>query len=411
MYGNWAFGWVQILAHNKVWGWGLVSALAVLLAGGVGALQSSLAPQEGWLLAGSIVLMSVALIFLLDSFKTALLQLGLSAVVGLLTLGALGWIGVAMDADSLLGWVVLMTLVTSNLIHLLTSVLREMARGLFQFDALAEAIKLNNSPIFLSNFTTLLGFALAAWYEPQFWSMAWVVIVGAILSYVMTVTLLPLILLSWLLEFRVGHSADRHGYTFVVGALQRAPKMLKSLLLMLAVGLLVWMVLTPELMVRLADFTWLLAGIGGLLWLVWRSLSTVLLTLAANALALVVTLLLYVTWVDTGAVSLLLWMVPMGLIVDDGIHFFSRYLRARRGVFPDREAAVRYAMASVARPIWLSSWVTLLGLAVLLLSKQPLVQQASAITLLALGVATLMVLLVLPALLIHLNINKRNGPK
>lgn len=409
MYGNWAFGWVQILAHNKILGWVLVSTLAALLAGGVVGLQSSLALQEWLLLAGSMVVMSVALIFLLDSFKTALLQLGLSATVLLLTLGALGWMGQTIDASSLLGWVVVMTLVTSNLIHLLTSVLREMARGLFQFDALAEALKLNNSPIFLSNFTTLLGFAMAAWVEPQFWPLAWVVIVGAALSYVITLTLLPLILLSWFLEFRVGHSADRHGYTFVVGWLQRAPRMSKSLLLMLVVGLVIWMALTPELMMRLADFAWLLAVIGGLLWLVWRSLSTVLLTLTANTLALVVTLLLFTTWGEMGEISLLLWMVPMGLIVDDGIHFFARYLRARRGVFSDREAAVRYAMASVARPIWLSSWVTLLGLTLLLWSHEILVQQAALITLLALVVATMVVLLVLPALLIHSAIKIKNG--
>ncbi|WP_178861555.1 hypothetical protein [Thiomicrorhabdus cannonii] len=401
MYGNWAFSWVQMVAHNK---WPLSLALGVtgaVLASGIFSLQSEVAAKDWLLLAASVGVMSLALIYLLDSFKTALLQLGLNATVLLLTFGTLGWLGITLDANSLLGLVVLMTLITSNLIHILTSVLREMARGLFQFDALAEALKLNNSPIFLSNFTTLLGFALAAWYEPQFAQLAWVVIVGAVLSYLITLTLLPLILLSWLLEFRVGHSADRHGYAFVVGWLQRYPRVIFWGTGMALSGLAVLLLQSGELLTLLLDFSWMLLVIGALLWLFWRSFSVALLNTLVNAAALMVTLLLFTVLFSQGVSSLLLLMVPMGLIVDDGIHFFARYVRARRGVFSDREQAVRYAMASVARPIWLSSWTTLLGLVVLLASDQQLIQQASVVTMLALGVATLTVLLWVPALLIH----------
>jgi predicted RND superfamily exporter protein len=401
MYGNWAFSWVQMAAHNK-WPLSIVlGVMGVALASGIFGLQSGVAAKDWLLLATGIAVMSLALIYLLDSFKTALLQLGLNATVLLLTLGALGWLGITLDGNSLLGLVVLMTLITSNLIHILTSVLREMARGLFQFDALAEALKLNNSPIFLSNFTTLLGFALAALYEPQFAQLAWVVIVGAVLSYLMTLTLLPLILLSWLLEFRVGHSADRHGYAFVVGWLQRYPRGIFWVSAAALSGLAVLLLQSRELLALLVEFSWMLLVIGVLLWVFWRCFSIALLNTLVNAVALMVTLLLFSLLFKQGVSSLLLLMVPMGLIVDDGIHFFARYVRAKRGVFSDREQAVRYAMASVARPIWLSSWTTLLGLAVLFGSDQLLIQQASVVTMLALGVATLMVLLWVPALLIY----------
>lgn len=406
MYGNWAFSWVQIMAHNKSFLSILLAVIGLALSGGVFMLQSEVAGKDGLLLAASIGLMSLAVIYLLDSFKTAVLQLILNAVVLLLTLGALGWFGITLDANSLLGFVVLMALITSNMIHILSSVLREMARGLFQFDALAEALKLNNSPIFLSNFTTLLGFALAAWYEPQFSQLAWVVILGAIFSYLITLTLLPLVLLSWLLEFRVGHSADRHGYAFVVGWLQRYPRGIFWVSAAALSGLVVLLLQSRELLALLVEFSWMLLVIGVLLWVFWRCFSIALLNTLANALALLLTLLLFESMTDDGVSSLLLLMVPMGLIVDDGIHFFARYVRARRGVFADQESAVRYAMASVARPIWLSSWVTLLGLAVLLGSDQALVWQASVITMLALGVATLTVLLLVPAMLIQVSHKK-----
>ncbi|MEA3404555.1 MAG: MMPL family transporter, partial [Pseudomonadota bacterium] len=93
-------------------------------------------------------------------------------------------------------------------------------------------------------------------------------------------------------------------------------------------------------------------------------------------------------------------MVPMGLIVDDGIHFFSRYVRAKQGVFSDSESAVRYAMASVGRPIWMTSWIVMIGLLMLLLSPQTQIQQASLITMVSLVFATLIILFIVPAFLV-----------
>lgn len=400
MYGNWAFSWVQVMAHNKVLLSVLWGGISLLLISGIALLDQQVSNQAwGWLLL-SVVLMSVALARWMDSIKSAFLQLLMSLYVGAMTLGALGWAGVALNESSLLGWVILMTLVTSNLIHVLSSLLREMARGLFQFDALAEALKLNNTPVFLSNLTTLLGFMLAAWYEPELVSMGWVVVIGAIVSYLVVLTVLPMILLSWLLEFRVGHSADRMGYAFVVKWMQSAPRKVKMLLFVLTLLLagLCW--LQRDLLPWFSQIVWMVAGMWLLFAVFWQSLSLALLNTLANFLALTVAVLLFVLFVPAHPLSVLLVMMPLGLIADDGIHFFSRYLRAKRGVFSDSESAVRYAMASVGRPIWMTSWTVMLGLFVLLLAGQGLIQQASLMTMLALVVATLMILFVVPAFLI-----------
>jgi len=400
MYGNWAFSWVQVMAHNKVLLSVLWGGISLLLISGIALLDQQVSNQAwGWLLL-SVVLMSVALARWMDSIKSAFLQLLMSLYVGAMTLGALGWAGVALNESSLLGWVILMTLVTSNLIHVLSSLLREMARGLFQFDALAEALKLNNTPVFLSNLTTLLGFMLAAWYEPELVSMGWVVVIGALVSYLVVLTVLPMILLSWLLEFRVGHSADRMGYAFVVKWMQSAPRKVKMLLFVLTLLLagLCW--LQRDLLPWFSQIVWMVAGMWLLFAVFWQSLSLALLNTLANFLALTVAVLLFVLFVPAHPLSVLLVMMPLGLIADDGIHFFSRYLRAKRGVFSDSESAVRYAMASVGRPIWMTSWTVMLGLFVLLLAGQGLIQQASLMTMLALVVATLMILFVVPAFLI-----------
>lgn len=396
---NWAFSWVQIVAHNKKQLGGLLALLSVACLSGLFFFESQLSWQAWGVLALSLVVMSAALAWLLESVKTALVQLGLSLYILLMTLGGLGWSGVVLDESSVLGLVVLMTLMSSNLIHVLSSLLREMARGLFQFDAVAEALKLNNRPILLSNLTTVLGFMFAAWYEPQLQSMAVVVTLGAILSYAVTLSWLPLILLSWLLEFRVGNPSDRHGYLFVLEWMKAYPRLSLAMTLGMLTALL-GLVLSQSIIWRAIANMWGMLLVLALLFVIfWQSVHLALLNTLANFAALLLALSLFV-WLVEPSTLLLLWlMVPMGLIVDDGIHFFSRFVRAKQGVFRDNESAVRYAMASVARPIWLSSWTLFLGIGVLLLSNSVDIQQASLVTLFSLAAATAVILWLVPAYL------------
>ncbi len=402
MYGHWAFSWVQIIAHNKGGLFAVLSLLSLAVMAGVMQLEQTVSTLSWGLLFGSIVLMSVAMAKLLDSIKAAMLQFGLSLYILLMTLGATGWLGYAVDESSLLGLVVLMTVMTSNLVHVLSTLLREMARGLFQFDAVAEALKFNSSPIFLANLTTALGFVFAAWYEADLTAMAWIVGMGVLVSYLTTLSWLPLILLSWLLEFRVGHSADRYGYAFVAQWMQRSPGLVKLILLMFGVGFLalLWFTQTSLLPI-LEQMGWMLLFMGVLFMLFWKRFKLALTNTVANLLALTLTLAVFTLLVKAEPLSLLLVMVPMGLIVDDGIHFFSRYVRAQQSVFSDPPSQVRYAMASVGRPIWMTSWIVMIGLLVLLFSPQLQIQQASLITMVSLVFATLVILFIIPAFLVR----------
>jgi predicted RND superfamily exporter protein len=401
--GNWAFSWVQIMAHNKsklLIGWGLISSL--ILAGIISLDFLPINPDLTLLLVSS-VLMSVVVGFLLESPKVALLQFVLNVYIVFMTFGTLGWLGYGLSQESVLGLVVLMTLITSNLVHVLSTLLREMARGLFQYDAVAEAIKLNASPIFLSNLTTALGFVFAAWLDSTYLPLAWLVVIGVSFSFLITISWLPMILLNWLLEFRVGNPTDRHGLTFLATWLQNHTvyrKILIGFAILISAGLVVfnWSILK-----ELEQLFWLITVFIALFWLFWRSLSLALINLGINFLAILVSVSLFIVVTGESQWALLLWMVPLGLIVDDGIHFFSRYARAKYTVFSDAKSATVFAMASVGRPIWITSWVLFSGLAVLLFSESGLVFHASLLTILALVVATILILTVLPALLMSKN--------
>ncbi|BCN93317.1 hypothetical protein THMIRHAM_11020 [Thiomicrorhabdus immobilis] len=392
------------MAHNKsklLAVWGVISALSLL---GIFNLDFSMVLPEMLLFAASLVVMSAVVGYLLESPKVAVLQLGLSVYIALMTFGSLGWLGYGLTQQSLLGLVVLMTLLSSNLVHILSTLLREMARGLFQYDAVAEALKLNASPIFLSNLTTALGFVFAAWMDPQYMSLAWLVVIGVSFSFLMSISWLPMMLLNWLLEFRVGNPADRHGLTFLAKWLEKNTLYRKGFV---AISLLLGVVLIGlnwNVLQGLEQFMWLMVLFVVLFWWFWKSLGLALLNVWVNLLALLTAMTLFTWFCGDSQWAFLLWMVPLGLIVDDGIHFFSRYARAKYTVFSEPKSAVVFAMASVGRPIWITSWVLFSGLAVLLFSENQMVYQASLLTMLALVIATILILTVLPAILM----TKRN---
>lgn len=397
--GNWAFSWVQIMAHNKsklLSIWGLVSVLGLA---GISNLDFSNVWQETGLFGVSLIVMSLAVGYLLESPKVAVLQFGLSVYIALMTFGFLGWLGYGLTQESLLGLVVLMTLLSSNLVHILSTLLREMARGLFQYDAVAEALKLNTSPIFLSNFTTALGFVFAAWMDAQYLDLAWLVVIGVIFSFLISVSWLPMLLLNWLLEFRVGNSADRHGLTFLAKWLEKNDTYRKGIIVIGLLLGLVLLVVNWNALKEMEQFFWLMILFVALFWLFWKSIALALLNVWINLIALLVAMTLFIWFKGASEWALLLWMVPLGLIVDDGIHFFSRYARAKYTVFAEPKSAVIFAMASVGRPIWITSWVLFSGLTVLLFSENQMVYQASLLTMLALVIATILILTVLPAML------------
>ena len=57
--------------------------------------------------------------------------------------------------------------------------------------------------------------------------------------------------------------------------------------------------------------------------------------------------------------------MTMGIVVDDTVHFLTKYLRARREKELDAGGAVRYAFNSVGRALWITSAVLVAGFVVL----------------------------------------------
>jgi len=397
MNGRWAYYWVQIMAHNLPILWFALMVGLLLMASGLFVKGSPIQLADAIWVLGSLMVMSGVAIKLFDSLKTAGLLLVVTSLIWFGVLGCLAWLGVSLTQISVLALVVVVTLVMGNLVHLLASVLREMARGAFQHDAVAESLKLNAMPILLSNLTTTFGFSVAAFFDSQLIEMAWVVGLGALISYLAIVTWVPLILLSWFLEFRVGHYDDRHGFLDVVRKMQRYPRWLQAMVWLSLTLLLISGVYLSQFMVSLIPVAMMLFACWMLLWLVWRdwqvSLMAILTSLAANVLVLTG----YFSVQSVVQISAVVLIVPLGIVLDDSIHYFSRYLRSKQGFFNTAENCHRYALSSVGRPIWLTTQLLAVGLLVLGFHPDEWIRQASLVTLLATLLASYIILLWLPA--------------
>ena len=60
--------------------------------------------------------------------------------------------------------------------------------------------------------------------------------------------------------------------------------------------------------------------------------------------------------------------ISIGIVVDDTVHFLSKYLRARREQGLDSAGAIRYAFMTVGNALWINSVILVVGFAALALS-------------------------------------------
>ncbi|MEM7407722.1 MAG: efflux RND transporter permease subunit [Pseudomonadota bacterium] len=112
-----------------------------------------------------------------------------------------------------------------------------------------------------------------------------------------------------------------------------------------------------------------------------------------------------------GEVGLALSVVSgmtLGIVVDDTVHFLSKYLRGRREQGLDPQDAVRYAFQNVGRALLVTSIVLVAGFLILVLSSFHLNSGMGLLTAIVIVFALVADFLLLPPLLMKLE-EKRNA--
>ena len=149
--------------------------------------------------------------------------------------------------------------------------------------------------------------------------------------------------------------------------------------------------------------------ISGVLIVALRSLKIGFISLLPN---LAPAVLAFGVWgIFVGQVNLGLSIVitmTLGIVVDDTVHFLSKYLRARREQGLSAEDAVRYAFASVGRALIVTSIILVIGFSILSLSSFDLNGSMGRMTAITIAFALIADLTVLPALLMTVDTKSRS---
>ncbi|MEH6456278.1 MAG: efflux RND transporter permease subunit [Cocleimonas sp.] len=95
--------------------------------------------------------------------------------------------------------------------------------------------------------------------------------------------------------------------------------------------------------------------------------------------------------------------MTLGIVVDDTIHFLSKYLRARREKGLGAEDAVRYAFSTVGVALWVTSAALIVGFLVLSTSSFKLNSGMGLLTAIVIAIALIVDFFLLPPLLIKLD--------
>jgi hypothetical protein len=155
---------------------------------------------------------------------------------------------------------------------------------------------------------------------------------------------------------------------------------------------------------------WALVLISGILMFAFRSVRIGLLSLVPN---LAPAFMAFGLWrIIKGEVGLGLSVVvtmTIGIVVDDTVHFLSKYLRARREQYIDSPGAIRYAFDNVGSAMWITTTALVAGFMVLTLSGYKMNFDMGLMSAITITLALALDFLFLPALLMKVDGKKNRG--
>lgn len=144
------------------------------------------------------------IVFLVIVVATALLLrsvFGTAAIIAVLgfviasTIGFAGWAGTVFNPVNSGMPIIVMTVAVAHSIHIVSSTLLAMGRGLDRHAAIIDAIRVNAWPVFLTSLTTAIGFlSLNASDSPPFRVLGNLVAFGVLCAFLYSLTLLPAVL-------------------------------------------------------------------------------------------------------------------------------------------------------------------------------------------------------------------------
>ena len=133
----------------------------------------------------------VALVLIRSIWGTLAIMLMIAAVIPS-ALGFAGWMGLRLFGESGAALFVLMAVTVAHSVHIIEGMARGLRQDMSKTEAATHAVRVNVWPVFLTSFTTAIGFlSLNSVDMPPFRVMGNIVAFGSMCAFAFSVTLLP----------------------------------------------------------------------------------------------------------------------------------------------------------------------------------------------------------------------------
>ena len=137
-------------------------------------------------------------------------------------MGLTGWAGAVLNAGTTGAPVIIPTLAVAHCVHMLVTIRQKMMVGFSQKQAVVESLRINISPVFITSITTALGFLSLNFSDaPPFRLLGNIVATGVMVSFVLSVTLLPAFLVLVKIKNRAQSSWLQQMMIHLAGAVTR----------------------------------------------------------------------------------------------------------------------------------------------------------------------------------------------
>jgi hypothetical protein len=160
-----------------------------------------------------LLLFFVMMIAALRSLTATLATFAVVFMAVFTGMGLAGWLGIAVTPASANGPIIILTLAVADSIHILVTMFQQMRLGRSRREAVAESLRINLQPVFVTSLTTAIGFLTMNFSDaPPFRDLGNIVAMGVTAAFFYSVLFLPA--LAALVPMRVGDQQGRQAALF-----------------------------------------------------------------------------------------------------------------------------------------------------------------------------------------------------
>ncbi len=160
----------------------------------------------GFLFPVMLGVLALAMVWSLGSGWATVGILTVAAAASLFALGLAGWLGIPMTPPSANAPTLILTIAVADGVHLVVAYRKRRRAGASREASIAEALRSNGWPLFLTSLTTLIGFvALRASGVPPYIDLGLITAFGVGAAWLLSVSFLP----AWLATVPEGNTRRR----------------------------------------------------------------------------------------------------------------------------------------------------------------------------------------------------------